>query len=456
MQRMKWLWLGIFSLVTATYWFSLNPVERSMELWALRKSLLYYSGIVAMAMMSLGMILSLRLRPLEELTGGLDRNYRLHKWVGITGVAFAALHWFIKVEPKALVRQGWLSAQTFETPKSAVGFFDQPNALNALKEIAKTAGEWSIYALIALALIALIPKIPYRTFFRSHRIMAMIYLILVFHSVVLFGKLGWNNPVGWLMAVLMLLGSAAAIVALTGRIAASKRFDGVLVSHVEHTDDRVTQVEIRINGPWPGHQTGQFAFLTFDQHEGAHPFSIASGQNPENVVRFYIKQLGDYTRTLAKTLNLGQKVTIEGPYGRFSFEPSSARQVWIAGGVGVTPFISRLEYLAHQQSQRAQVLSADQDSSAQIVFFLCVRSDQGPIVERVRSLSESAGVNLHVISSDQGKSLTANLIMQTVPEWNQAHFWFCGPGPMGVQLRKKLVVAGLPDSRFHQELFDMR
>ena len=453
MNRMKWLWLGFLFLVSLLFWFSLNEIERTIELWALRKSLLYYGGVVSMAMMSFGMILSLRLRPLENLTNGLDRSYRLHKWLGITGGLFALLHWFIKVEPKALIKQGWVSAQTFATPTGTMDFFSDPNPLEGLKGIAKATGEWTIYILVVLLLIALLQKVSYRNFFRSHQIMPIIYLALVFHSTVLLGKLGWASPIGITMGILMAAGSIAAVVALTGRIAASKRFEGKVIKHSTHPADRVTEVEIQMGTDWPGHTTGQFAFVTFDQKEGAHPFTLASNDTRGHTVRLYIKQLGDYTRTLDTSVHIGQKAIIEGPYGRFSFEPANVRQIWIAGGVGITPFISRLEYLSDRSTPRPDNA---QKSDPDIDLYLCVKDQGNDLVDKVRTLARHAHVRLHVISSAAGQMMKADLITQTHLDWPNAHFWFCGPGSLGSALRTDLIRNGLPARQFHQELFEMR
>lgn len=443
---MKWLWALAFLVVTLTYWVSLTPAEQTLAPWAMRKSLLYYAGVMAMAMMSVGMLLSLRLPWVEDLTGGLDRNYRLHKWVGISGVIFALLHWFIKVEPKSLVQQGWVQAQTFETPAGVSDFFADPNPFIAMKSIAKTAGEWSIYVLAALVLIALFKSIPYRRFFSLHRLMPLVYLALVFHSVVLFGKLGWASPIGALMGLLMAVGSVAAVLSLTRRIGIRRRHEGHVIRHVEHATDGVTQIDLQMRDDWPGHLPGQFAFLTLDPKEGAHPFSIASESSlDENVVRFYIKHLGDYTNSLPQSIKAGQLAIVEGPYGRFSFEPAQARQIWIAGGVGITPFISELEHLA---SLKAPVDTID--------LYLCVRDERASLTQRALALAAGTGVRAHVIASGSGQKLDAQTLMQSHPDWQNAHFWFCGPAGLGQTIRGSLVKHGLASTRFHQELFEMR
>jgi len=52
------------------------------------------------------------------------------------------------------------------------------------------------------------------------------------------------------------------------------------------------------------------------------------------------------THHLRETLRAGQAVTVEGPYGCFTFDDSVPLQIWVGGGIGVTPFIARMKDLA--------------------------------------------------------------------------------------------------------------
>jgi predicted ferric reductase len=70
MKRIKWIFLLLMVLGTMLYWVSLTDVERTFAPWALRKSLLYYTGIMSFVAMSVGVILALRLRAIEYCVGG--------------------------------------------------------------------------------------------------------------------------------------------------------------------------------------------------------------------------------------------------------------------------------------------------------------------------------------------------------------------------------------------------
>lgn len=445
MTRIRIAWLAIFLLLTWTYWMSLNAVELTFEPWALRKSLLYYSGIVAIGMMSIGMILAMRLPSIESLLGGLDKHYRLHKWLGISAVIAAVVHWLVKLEPKWLAKHGFVAPDTFKTPEGTVGFFDHADPFHAIRGFAKDLGEWTIYALIVLALIAIWRRLPYRSFFKTHRLMAVIYLLLAFHSVVLFSKLGWVSPIGGLMGALMAAGVVGAIVSLFGRTGHGQRHEGTLERVVHHDQDDMIEIHLKVDQGWPGHHAGQFAFLTFDAKEGAHPFSISSAWHASRCdVSFHIKRLGDFTRTLPDNLTVGQLVQIEGPYGRFEFEPHDSEQIWIAGGVGLTPFLARLEALG------------DQPPLKPIHFYLCVRHAQTDVVQTIAELCKKTGVKLTTIVSGTHAALTGHQVREENPNWKDTHVWFCGPAGLGQSVRQDLVGHGFAPGRFHQELFQMR
>jgi predicted ferric reductase len=444
MRIVRITWLALFLGISVTYWLSLNSVELTMQPWALRKSLLYYSGVIAIGMMSIGMVLAMRLHAIERWLGGLDTHYRLHKWLGITAVIAAVVHYLVKLEPKWLVKQGWVEAATFKTPAGTVGFFDHADPFNALRSIAKDVGEWAIYALVILAVIALAKRLPYRRFLQTHRLMALIYLALAFHSVVLFSKLGWASGIGIVMGALLLGGTASALISLFGRTGSSHRYQTKLQSLIEHRKDDVVEVHLQPPATWPGHNSGQFAFLTFDPSEGAHPFTISSAWSAGSDISFHIKRLGDFTKTLPEGLTVGQSVTIEGPYGRFEFTPTHADQIWVGAGVGLTPFIARLQALG------------DAPQPNQIHFYYCTRHADTQMTLGIENLCKKVGVRFTCVVSGRDKPLTGERMRQENPFWQHAHIWFCGPAALGLALRKDLMRKGLHSNHFHQELFEMR
>src|SRR3546814_3577398 len=58
--------------------------------------------------MSVAMVLAVRPRRFERFFDGLDKTYRLHKWLGISALVIAIFHWGWGQIPKWLVGFGWL------------------------------------------------------------------------------------------------------------------------------------------------------------------------------------------------------------------------------------------------------------------------------------------------------------------------------------------------------------
>ena len=159
---------------------------------------------------------------------------------------------------------------------------------------------------------------------------------------------------------------------------------------------------------------------------------------------FLIKGIGDYTSTLPAVLHVGDLVQVEGPYGRFSFGSSKPRQIWVAGGIGITPFIARLLALAKQP-----------DGKSDDLFYSTSAPDE-EFIRRLRQGAEQAQVRLHVMVTANDGRLTAERICQLVPDWKAASVWFCGPAGFGQALHQDFIARGLSRADFHQELFAMR
>jgi len=100
------------------------------------------------------------------------------------------------------------------------------------------------------------------------------------------------------------------------------------------------------------YRPGQFAFLRFDLPglKQAHPFTVSSAPQADGKLRFSIKASGEWTSALSRTLSVGTTAFVEGPYGHFTLPKHVEPTVWIAGGIGITPFLAWAEALAPDAS----------------------------------------------------------------------------------------------------------
>lgn len=450
MRNLKRAFWGALALL-ALLWLVAEPsVFQSAAFFELRNAMVQFTGIIAIGCMSLAMALALRPRWPESWFGGLDKMYRLHKWLGIAALVAAVVHWLWSQGPKWAVGWGWLERPArggraaIENPVEA--FF------LGLRGSAEGVGEWAFYAAVLLIALALIQRFPYRLFFKTHRLLAVAYLVLVFHAVVLVKFSYWTSPIGWLTAVLLAAGTWATVIVLLRRVGAGRQVEGRITSLHYYPGVRALETEIEVPQGWPGHKPGQFAFATPDVAEGAHPFTIASGWNREDPrISFIAKELGDYTSRLREQLNVGQDVKIEGPYGCFTFDDDRPHQIWIGGGVGITPFIARMKHM------RLQKEVPDWPEGQAINLFHSTADVDEEALGKLAADAKSADVRLHVLVDARDGRLTGERIRAAVPEWREASIWFCGPFGFGEALKRDFATHGFPVSRrFHQELFAMR
>jgi predicted ferric reductase len=406
--------------------------------WVVRQEGMYLTGLLSIALMSFAVLLAARPAWLERPFGGMDRMYRDHKWAGILAVVFASLHWLIEMSgdiiKSQIGREGRLPKLKYE------GF------LEVLRDFAEEIGEWAIYAVLVMLAITLWQRFPYRKWRFLHQAMPVIYLMLAFHAVLLAPTHYWTQPTGWVLALLMAGGVYGSLYSLTGRIGRTRQVAGTIQS-VEQSAPDVIAVRCQLAEGWQGHRPGQFAFISFDRTEGQHPFTIASADRGDRTVTFQIKALGDYTRSLPQRIGIGQSVTIEGPYGRFDLGriDRKARQIWIAGGIGVTPFLAWLE-----------VLNANPEFAPVADLHYCTRNrETDPFVAKLEALcAPLSTVHLKVHCAHQGELLTAEKV--AAGSSKSAEVWFCGPQGLGNAIKQGLHAVRPGSFTFHQEAFVMR
>lgn len=451
MRHIKFALWGLLVLLTLLWLLADPAIFQVADFWALCTLLVQYSGIIAMGAMSVAMVLALRPQWPERWLGGLDKMYRLHKWLGITALVVSITHWLWGKGPKWAVGWGLLERRLRGGARAPI---DNPiqQLLSGQRGLAEDVGEWAFYAAVVLIVLALIRYFPYRLFYKTHRLLAIVYLVLVFHAVVLIKFGYWTTPVGIVMAMLLAAGTCAAVVVLLRRVGAGRQVKGRIISLDHFPGVKSLETVIEVPQGWPGHKPGQFAFAVSNEDEGAHPYTIASAWNDKDRrITFVTKELGDHTGRLRETLRVGQDVRIEGPYGCFDFDDGRNRQIWIGGGIGITPFIAAMKHRILQLEENpGQVLP-------KVDLFHTTTDYDERAIAKLTADAKAADVRLHVMVSARDGHLTGARIRALVPEWREASIWFCGPIGFGKALRTDFSREGMEvEERFHQEMFDMR
>ncbi|MDD1782614.1 ferric reductase-like transmembrane domain-containing protein [Enterovibrio sp. ZSDZ35] len=441
------VWL-LLSLVSALWFLAEPELLTSTQFFYWRAAIIQYSGIISILLMSLTMILALRLPMIEQWTQGLDKSYRLHKWLGIGAAGFGIAHWLWYQVPKWMVMAAWLTRPSKPSGASSVEPSQWQEWLLQLREPAMEIGEKGFYLLLILVVVSLWAALKYKPFKLSHKLMAFAYLLIAFHSALLLKASYWANPISYITLAAITLGSIAALYSLFGFVGRRQRAAATVTSTCYFPASRTLLLSLKPDEKWAGHQAGQFAYLRVGQEE-PHPFTIVSSPE-ESEVRFLIKELGDFTTGLHQRIAAGDNVELEGPYGKLNFD-FDKKQIWVAGGVGVASFLAAL-------AQRKTALQhAGTKNLAPIHVYYSTRDKDDELEAKLHDLCIQEGVILRIIESGSATRLNAEQLQQNHGDLADYEVYFCGPEAFSKALRLTLPRYGLDvKSRFHEELFAMR
>ncbi|MBS1266290.1 MAG: Sulfhydrogenase 2 subunit gamma [Candidatus Woesearchaeota archaeon] len=181
-------------------------------------------------------------------------------------------------------------------------------------------------------------------------------------------------------------------------------------------------------------KSGQFCFLRLNRNKlyARHPFTISSAPE-DKYLNFTIKNTGRFTQ-VASELKEGEEVIIDGPFGIFTLEDIKKDLVFIAGGVGITPFMSMIEHIVGREAKNDITLLYGSKTRKDIIFKNKLESIKKNWLKKVFVLSGE--------SSDRYEEgyIDKEIIEKYVKDTNNAVFYICGP-----ELMKKKVINDLKD-----------
>jgi predicted ferric reductase len=217
------------------------------------------------------------------------------------------------------------------------------------------------------------------------------------------------------------------------------------VDAVRELGEGLVEVAMRPIGRAVDFVPGQFAIVYLEAKDGwhRHPFTISSAPH-EGVIRVTVKALGDYTSRLQELIEPGMPAVIGGPHGRFSHWKGTDRQVWIAGGVGVAPFLSWLRAL-------------DGDLPHRVDFFY-TGEGPAPFADEIRAIADRhPSLHAHLVDTAVDERLTPEQVLAVADgDRRGLSVFMCGPRGMLRSFQTQLRVAGVPARRIHREHFDWR
>ena len=386
-------------------------------------------AIVGFILIFFQYILSSKIKFIEKGIG-LDKLIRLHRMFGVVGLIFVLIH------PAALYTGNLLQGYKgpLLTPLKAVG-------LIALVLLCMAAGAAILYKRL---------HIKYETWKNIHKVIYFVLPIAFFHST----RIGSDmNKPGFKILWWILLG--LYLIILIYKVYMRFRIRSNPFSITKIVQETYDTWSLYFRGKKVHeYKPGQFMIIRLSRNgkvSESHPFTISSSPTRDEL-SISVKSVGDFTSTIRDT-KTSDVAYIDKPYGVFSFLNHDTKNlVFIAGGIGITPFISMLRYIYDKRLERNVTLIWGNKTSKDLAF-----KDE---LEKMSAEMPSLKV-IHVMSGQddwQGEKgyVDAEKVKKYVTDLENSRFFVCGPPVMMSKVVKMLKGLGIPESRIHSERFALR
>lgn len=400
----------------------------SSQVWLY--SLAELTGVFALSAFLLAGMLSARIPGMDPWFGGLVRLWAIHRWLGFLAFMLVMGHVLLLA----------LATLPFSVGHSVATLFPPFSHWEV----------WAGWAAFITMLIFIAPTLgffgalDYQRWKRLHLLSAPALALALVHTLML-SATAW---VWWLLSALAL--AAMAWRKLFSPWLARKPY---VVEAVDSLARGVVELDLRPKGKGICWQAGQFVYLTPMERSLAagyreeHPYTIASASGDE-VLRIGIKAVGDATGALVN-IQPGAEVRIEGPYGTFFEAPGpnapQRRQLWLAGGIGITPFVS---------GARDKLKNAEAGPDA-CLFYLANRPERAYYLDELVQIAEACeSFTVHAHYMNEHGVITRDYLAGHCPDFAEREIYLCGPPGMIAHLLNLLRHEGVPADRIHTEAFD--
>ncbi|NTV30419.1 ferric reductase [candidate division WWE3 bacterium] len=428
-KNVGWIVLIVLCLVPLVMWWPLIPMSlRFRKPVNTLTTITQISGLIGMVMFAYSLILSARIKIFEKLFGGLNRVYLAHHQIG--GIAFI----LIMLHPLSV-----LAAYAPISLDLAIRYIIPSS------DWANNFGLLAFVLLMAALVITYYTKLPYEIWRWTHKVLGISLAIGVLHTLQVSSDIKRNAPLRYYY--LALIGIALVLFlyrSVLSRLLVKKyRYK---VKSVTSPVANVVAIEFSPLAKPMTYEAGQFVFLQLkDKTVGmeSHPFSIASAPTSTDL-RIVIKSLGNYTAKLT-AIQPGTEALIEGPFGRFNYTHYQfTNQIWVAGGIGITPFLSMAQSL--------------QDPNYSVTLFYSVITEAELIYREIfeQIAANNPNFKFYPFISEKQKRITGDFVIEQAGyDITKTDFLVCGPPPMMKSLREQIHNRGVSYGRIHTEEFTM-
>jgi ferredoxin-NADP reductase len=190
-----------------------------------------------------------------------------------------------------------------------------------------------------------------------------------------------------------------------------------------------------------------------DARGNARTFSIVSAPH-ENELVIATRMRDTAFKRVLKAMRPGGRVALRGPAGLFTLDPADARPaVFLAGGIGVTPFVSLLRDAAHSKLARDLWLFYSNRRPEDSAFLdeLAALPRRHPRIHFVGTMVEMDKSG-RPWSGERG-FLDRAMLERRLKDLAANAYYVAGPPGLVEAMQKMLIAAGVAEDAIHTDEF---
>jgi len=224
-----------------------------------------------------------------------------------------------------------------------------------------------------------------------------------------------------------------------------------VVSHIKkETKDIITIYLSPVNKAFT-YLAGQYVTVYFNKNKDTHgKFYTISSSPSEKYLALSVKKVGQFSSSL-HNLKIGNLIYLSGPYGYFYPETNTNNLVFLAAGIGITPFLSIVKDYADKKIKKEIDLYYTNKTFKDITFY-----------KNLNKLAKNNFLRVHYYITREKikresicnyKHIKINNLKKELINLKNKTYYICGPIDFVSDMRKQLIKLKIKEKQIFTESF---